>query len=614
MRLALIGLACALALTMASAAPLGTAFTYSGRLRYQNQPANGNFDLQVKLFDAASGGNKVGQTLNVNGLSIVNGLFVTSLDFGSGVFNGTAYWLEIEARPSGNGPYQLISPRQAVNASPYALYAMTPAGPQGPKGDKGDKGDTGETGPIGLTGPKGDKGDKGDQGVQGLQGIQGLQGAKGETGDTGPIGLTGPKGDKGDKGDQGLQGLQGVQGVQGPKGDKGDKGDQGDPGPPGPPGSSDAWSLTGNGGTTAGVNFLGTTDISPLELKVYNQRGLRLEYAINLSRTRASMNVIGGYKANLVSDGILGATIGGGGYVDSITGDNVNAVSASWGTISGGADNSVSGLYGTIPGGTRNEAAGTGSFAAGQNAHATHHGSFVWGDGTGPALSGGPNRFDVRATGGVGFDCGANDLVVWGQFLRVRGGAGEDAYLGGDGAGGDVQVGSLNPNVANVALYNAGNNTWMNLLARDATVRTLTITGGADLAEPFPMKEEKIEKGSVVIIDDEHPGRLKRSTRAYDTRVAGIVSGANNIRPGISLKQEGELDRGENVALSGRVYVKADAAFGAIKAGDLLTTSDTPGHAMKVREPARAQGAILGKAMSALPEGKGLVLVLVTLQ
>ena len=148
------------------------------------------------------------------------------------------------------------------------------------------------------------------------------------------------------------------------------------------------------------------------------------------------------------------------------------------------------------------------------------------------------------------------------------------------------------------------------------TTRTcvLTITGGCDLAEPFPMDASTAPKGSVVVIDDEHPGQLKLSDRAYDTRVAGIVSGANGINAGISLQQEGALEGGQNVALSGRVYVQADAAFGAIKPGDLLTTSDTPGHAMKVTNHAIAQGAILGKAMSSLKEGKGLVLVLVTLQ
>ena len=153
-------------------------------------------------------------------------------------------------------------------------------------------------------------------------------------------------------------------------------------------------------------------------------------------------------------------------------------------------------------------------------------------------------------------------------------------------------------------------------LADDGTfsVRILTIRGGADLAEPFQMKEEELEKGSVVVIDDEHPGRLKRSTRAYDTRVAGIVSGANGINPGIALHQEGVIEGGQNVALSGRVYVRADASSGPIKPGDLLTTSDLPGHAMKVTEHARAQGAVIGKAMSTLDNGTGMVLVLVTLQ
>jgi hypothetical protein len=74
------------------------------------------------------------------------------------------------------------------------------------------------------------------------------------------------------------------------------------------------------------------------------------------------------------------------------------------------------------------------------------------------------------------------------------------------------------------------------------------------------------------------------------------------------------LEGGQNVALSGRVYVLADASSDEITPGDLLTTSGTPGHAMKASDQTRAQGAILGKAMSGLREAKGLVLVLVTLQ
>lgn len=168
--------------------------------------------------------------------------------------------------------------------------------------------------------------------------------------------------------------------------------------------------------------------------------------------------------------------------------------------------------------------------------------------------------------------------------------------------------------VTNFVPYNTALGRALNLVAHDATVRTLTILGGADLAEPFPIQEESIEKGSVVVIDDQHAGHLTQSAQAYDRRVAGIISGANGIRPGIRLRQEGAMDTGPHVALTGRVYVRADTSSGPIVPGDLLTTSDTPGHAMKVADHARAQGAILGKAMSRLETGKGLVLVLVTLQ
>jgi hypothetical protein len=80
------------------------------------------------------------------------------------------------------------------------------------------------------------------------------------------------------------------------------------------------------------------------------------------------------------------------------------------------------------------------------------------------------------------------------------------------------------------------------------------------------------------------------------------------------MQQTGINDGGQNVALNGRVYVLADASNGAIQPGDLLTTSSTPGHAMKVMDYSQSPGAIIGKAMSTLEAGRGYVLVLVTLQ
>lgn len=149
--------------------------------------------------------------------------------------------------------------------------------------------------------------------------------------------------------------------------------------------------------------------------------------------------------------------------------------------------------------------------------------------------------------------------------------------------------------------------------AGDGSVKTLTVTGGADLAEPFDLGSADLEPGTVLVIDDTRPGRLRESTEASDRRVAGVISGAGGIQPGISLSQPGVNAGGHPVALAGRVYVKADATTGAIRAGDLLTTSARAGHAMRAGDSG-SHGAILGKAMSSLTEGRGLVLVLVSLQ
>lgn len=142
----------------------------------------------------------------------------------------------------------------------------------------------------------------------------------------------------------------------------------------------------------------------------------------------------------------------------------------------------------------------------------------------------------------------------------------------------------------------------------------LQITGGADLVESFETRDERCEPGTVLVIDEHEAGRLESSTRAYDAKVAGVVSGANGVRPGIHMGQQGTLDGATPVAMAGRVYVKCSTENGAIRPGDLLTTAATAGHAMRATDAARSNGAIIGKAMSGLERGNGLVLVLVNLQ
>lgn len=144
---------------------------------------------------------------------------------------------------------------------------------------------------------------------------------------------------------------------------------------------------------------------------------------------------------------------------------------------------------------------------------------------------------------------------------------------------------------------------------------SIKLTGGSDLSEPFKFNRPGLVKpGMIVSIDPERSGELKPASSPYDRCVAGIVSGAGGVRPGLLMMQQDTLEGDHQVALVGRVYGLCDASYGSIKPGDLLTTSPTPGYAMKVTDYNRAQGAILGKAMTKLEKGKALVLVLVGLQ
>jgi hypothetical protein len=145
--------------------------------------------------------------------------------------------------------------------------------------------------------------------------------------------------------------------------------------------------------------------------------------------------------------------------------------------------------------------------------------------------------------------------------------------------------------------------------------QVLTVTGGSDLSENFNINESQAEAGMIVSIDPKSPGELLLSREPYDSKVAGIVSGAGGVKPGMLMGQKGTKADGKHpVALTGRVYCWVDATHGAVQPGDMITTSSTPGHGMKASDRERAFGSIIGKAMTGLDSGKGLVLVLVSLQ
>jgi hypothetical protein len=136
---------------------------------------------------------------------------------------------------------------------------------------------------------------------------------------------------------------------------------------------------------------------------------------------------------------------------------------------------------------------------------------------------------------------------------------------------------------------------------------------GRDYAEDFDVSGAAgAEPGTVMVLDDS--GGIRISDQAYDRRVAGVISGAGGYRPGVVLGREASTTKRSPLALMGQVYCRVDASSAAIAVGDLLTTSATPGHAMKAADPAQAFGAVIGKALRPLTEGRGLVPILVALQ
>jgi len=146
-----------------------------------------------------------------------------------------------------------------------------------------------------------------------------------------------------------------------------------------------------------------------------------------------------------------------------------------------------------------------------------------------------------------------------------------------------------------------------------AVTGDIQLTGGADCAEQFDILDvTACDPGTVMVIND--TGALMRSQEEYDHRVAGVVSGAGDLRPVILLDDQPDIEGRRPIALIGKVFCKAIADGKAIEVGDLLTTSSVAGHAMKATDPLRGFGAVIGKALQPLPAGTGLIRILITRQ
>ena len=259
----------------AQAEPLGTGFTYQGRLDDGGQPANGTYDLTFLLYDAPADGTQIYWALDFLDTGVSNGLFALTLDFGPVAFPGDARWLEIRVRRSGTGDdYMPLAPRQSLAPAPYAFYAPM-------------AGTAAAVASSAVTAP----------GIAAGEVVKSLNGLRDH------VSL-----------------VAGANVTLTPSGNTLTIASAGGGG------GADRWSLNGNSGVGAG--FLGTLDAWPLELRVNNTPVLRLEL------NGASPNVIGGFGENYATQGVAGAAIGGGGLWNV-----PNRVTGDCGTVAGGAGN-----------------------------------------------------------------------------------------------------------------------------------------------------------------------------------------------------------------------------------------------------------------------------------
>jgi hypothetical protein len=221
---------------------------------------------------------------------------------------------------------------------------------------------------------------------------------------------------------------------------------------------------------------------------------------------------------------------------------------------------------------------------------------------------GGLNFSSVAGSGVYGFSAATSGhgIGIQGEVASADGVA---AYFAND-AGGNILLGQTGPN-----------GTRVNVFRVDGTGKGFfdggTQTGGADFAEAISVRGERLEyePGDVLVVDPAAGRRLMLSRRAYSTRVAGIYS----TKPGVlatihPIDESDALIQEVPVAIVGIVPCKVTAENGPIAPGDLLVTSSTPRYAMKGTNRNRMLGAVVGKALEPLREGKGVIQILVTLQ
>lgn len=617
----LVGMAMGLAMAGTSGAyalPLTMAFTYQGRLVDGGLPGDGVYDFRFRLYDAAAGGNAVGGLIAIDDMDVIDGLFTVALDFGP-VFQGDALWMEIEVRAGkSGGGYTVLGPRTELTAAPYALFSNAPWVTVSPNihYSAGNVG-IGDSTPVAtLTVGANDK----------FQ-VSGAQGDVTFTDDMASI--TFPAADaanapmmhmfssgttNGDRMVLAHSPLFPTWGLQ--YQDAGDR-----------------FNFLNGGNPVLTVDLLnqrvGIGTSTPASRLHVTSSSTRAGY-FEITSTTTANNVLHAV-ANGDNTAVYGEAHG-----DGLAGEFVADNAAGFGIGVSGTSNGTGLLSAGVQAIGTNTAFG---LRAGATAGTAVYASLAGASGTGRAgwfVISNPNhatnavQIDTNGSAdsqaicarhsGLG-DCGLfiidNPNNAGECIEAISSGSGNciEAVNSGSGRAG-VFVNTDTSN-SNSALYvrTDGSGPAINCEGT-CRVDVLEIDAGSDLSETFNVTGGDIQPGTVVVINPERAGELMLADRAYDRRVAGIVSGAGGVNTGMLMGQKGSIADGSHpIALTGRVYCHVDATEHAVEPGDLLTTSTTPGHAMKVSDHGRAPGAVIGKAMTGLAEGqRGLVLVLVNLQ
>jgi hypothetical protein len=574
----------------AHAQAITQAFTYQGTVADAGSPVNGTIDIQFSLFDAQTAGTQLGTPQVALGVNAVNGQFAfmlnTANEFGTAAFNGQQRWLEIAIRPSGSSdPFTVVDPRQPLTATPFASFAAN-------AGTLNGQNATYYTNAANLTGTLSD--------ARLSTNVARLNGTSPQV-FTGAVQMTN---------------------------------------------SSNVLSGIGSQITELNANFIssGTLSTSHLPASVAF-RGSANTFSAANTFTNA-FNSFTGVGTGLT--GLNASNLSSGTIPDARLSTNVALLSAAntFGNPSNSFSGSGAGLTalnasniatGTLPDARLSANVPLESAAntfTGVNTFSNASNSFS-GIGTGLINLNASNLVtgfvaDARMSTNVPLKSSANVFTQPNSFASIGAGLGSNPvekplHVSTEARIGFLATPHMDLSTNTINAFSANNtpaalnlNSQVNgevFLAMNGTahVRVLQVHG-ADLAEKFPFTGEKPQPGMVVMIDADNPGTLEIAHGEYNTHVAGIVSGANGLPAGTIL---GNLPNSEDhpaIALSGRVWVYADASNGPIKAGDKLTTSATPGHAMKATDRDRSDGSVIGKAMTELPEGRGMVLVLVNLK